>query len=109
MTAERIAELDGFGETSANALMREIEGSKESPFGRVLYALGLPGIGWVNAAAIAEHFGSIDALTAAAGPKVQLAGERVSTTNPQFNVSEELPEGSGGRVMVTVVKKKKQD
>ena len=61
LTAERIAELDGFGETSANALMREIEGSKESPFGRVLYALGLPGIGWVNAAAIAEHFGSIDA------------------------------------------------
>ena len=65
LTAERIADLDGFGETSANALMREIEGSKESPFGRVLYALGLPGIGWVNAAAIAEHFGSIDALTAA--------------------------------------------
>ena len=65
LTAERIAELDGFGETSANALMREIEGSKESPFGRVLYALGLPGIGWVNAAAIAEHFGSIDALIAA--------------------------------------------
>jgi DNA ligase (NAD+) len=65
LTAERIAELDGFGETSANALMREIEGSKESPFGRVLYALGLPGIGWVNAAAIAEHFGSVDALIAA--------------------------------------------
>ena len=65
LTAERIAELEGFGETSANALMREIEGSKESPFGRVLYALGLPGIGWVNAAAIAEHFGSIDALIAA--------------------------------------------
>jgi DNA ligase (NAD+) len=65
LTAERIAELDGFGETSANALMREIEGSKESPFGHVLYALGLPGIGWVNAAAIAAHFGSIDALIAA--------------------------------------------
>ena len=65
LTAERIAELEGFGEISANALMREIEGSKESPFGRVLYALGLPGIGWVNAAAIAGHFGSIDALIAA--------------------------------------------
>ena len=42
--------------------MREIERSKQSPFGRVLYALGLPGIGYVNAGAIAEHFGSIDAL-----------------------------------------------
>jgi DNA ligase (NAD+) len=62
LTAERIAELEGFGETSANALVREIERSKESPFSRVLYALGLPGIGWVNATALAEHFGSIDAL-----------------------------------------------
>ncbi len=62
LTAERIAELEGFGETSAEALMTEIERSKQSPFGRVLYALGLPGIGYVNANAIADHFGSIGAL-----------------------------------------------
>ena len=65
LTAERIAELDGFGETSASALIREIERSKERPFGIVLYALGLPGIGYVNAQALAQHFGSIDALLAA--------------------------------------------
>ena len=65
LTAERIAELEGFGETSAANLIREVERSRESPFGRVLYALGLPGIGWVNASAIAEHFGSIDALLGA--------------------------------------------
>jgi DNA ligase (NAD+) len=70
LTWERIAELDGFGETSAKALMREIEGSKESPFSRVLYALGLPGIGWVNATAIAEHFGSIDALVEADAERI---------------------------------------
>ena len=62
LTAERIAELEGFGETSARALIAEIERSKERPFGIVLYALGLPGIGYVNANALAEHFGSIDAL-----------------------------------------------
>jgi len=65
LTAEGIAELEGFGEASAAALISEIERSKQSPFGRVLYALGLPGIGYVNAGAIAEHFGSIDALLAA--------------------------------------------
>ncbi len=65
LTAERIAELEGFGETSARALMTEIERSKERPFGLVLYALGLPGIGYVNANAIADHFGSIDALLTA--------------------------------------------
>src|SRR5204862_3655717 len=65
LTAERIAELEGFGEVSARNLIEEIEGSKERPFGIVLYALGLPGIGYVNAQALAEHFGSIDALLAA--------------------------------------------
>jgi DNA ligase (NAD+) len=65
LEAETIAALEGFGETSANALIGEIERSKQSPFGRVLFALGLPGIGYVNANAIAEHFGSMDAVLAA--------------------------------------------
>jgi DNA ligase (NAD+) len=62
LTAERISELDRFAEVSAQNLIREIERSKALPFGLVLYALGLPGIGYVNAQALAEHFGSIDAL-----------------------------------------------
>ena len=65
LTAERLAELEGFGEISARNLLGEIERSKERPFGLVLYALGLPGIGYVNGNAIAGHFGSIDALLAA--------------------------------------------
>ena len=65
LTAERLAELEGFGEISARNLLGEIAESKERPFGLVLYALGLPGIGYVNAKAIAEHFGSMDALLAA--------------------------------------------
>jgi DNA ligase (NAD+) len=70
LTWERIAELEGFGETSARALVEEIERSKERPFGIVLYALGLPGIGYVNANAIAEHFGSIDALLEASAEQI---------------------------------------
>ena len=34
----------------------------QRPFKRVLYALGLPGVGYVTAEALADHFGSIDAL-----------------------------------------------
>jgi DNA ligase (NAD+) len=70
LTWERIAELDGFGETSAKALVAEIERSKERPFGMVLFALGLPGIGYVNANALAEHFGSIDALLEASSEQI---------------------------------------
>ncbi len=65
LTVDRIAELDGFAEISARNLIEEIERSKQHPFGRVLFALGLPGIGYVNASALAEHFGTIDALLAA--------------------------------------------
>jgi DNA ligase (NAD+) len=62
LTADRIAELEGFGEISAEHLMEEIEEAKKMPFSRVLYALGIPGIGFVNAESLAEHFGTMDAL-----------------------------------------------
>jgi DNA ligase (NAD+) len=39
---QRLTALEGFGELSARNLMRSIEGTKEVPFGRVLYALGIP-------------------------------------------------------------------
>jgi DNA ligase (NAD+) len=88
LTAERIAALDGFGEISARNLMQEIESSKERPFGIVLYALGLKNIGYVNAQALAEHFGSIDALLDADPDEI----ERVEGIGPVLaaQVQEEL-------------------
>jgi DNA ligase (NAD+) len=71
LTPERIEELEGFGEVSARNLISEIERSKERPFSLVLYALGLPGIGYVNAQALAEHFGSIDALLEADAEEIE--------------------------------------
>ncbi|HET7454669.1 MAG TPA: NAD-dependent DNA ligase LigA [Solirubrobacterales bacterium] len=62
LTEEQLVALDRFGETSARNLLAAIEGSKQRPFKRVLYALGLPGVGYVTAEALADHFGSIDAL-----------------------------------------------
>ena len=59
---ERLVGLEGFGEVSARNLLAAIEASRERPFKRVLYALGLPGVGYVTAEALADHFGSIDAL-----------------------------------------------
>jgi DNA ligase (NAD+) len=62
LSEERLAELEGFGEVSARNLVAAIEASRARPFKRVLYALGLPGVGYVTAEALADHFGSIDAL-----------------------------------------------
>jgi DNA ligase (NAD+) len=63
LTKERLVELEGFGELSAEALLESIERSRrETPFFRVLYALGIPGIGYVNARALAVQLRSMDAL-----------------------------------------------
>jgi DNA ligase (NAD+) len=70
LTVDRLTELDRFGETSASNLVRNINASKEQPFFRVLYGLGIAGIGWVNARALAEQFGSMDALMVATSDQI---------------------------------------
>jgi DNA ligase (NAD+) len=71
LTAEQLAELEGFQQKSAENLVNAIEVSKEQPFNRVLYALGIPGIGYVNARALAAHFGSIDNLIKASAEEIE--------------------------------------
>jgi DNA ligase (NAD+) len=71
LTAERITELEGFGEISARNLLKEIADSKAQPFARVLFALGLEGVGYVIGEAVAEHFGSIDALSSADAEEIE--------------------------------------
>jgi DNA ligase (NAD+) len=65
LTVERLVELERFGETSSRNLVEAIERSKEQPFHLVLYALGIPGIGFVNARNLARQLRSMDALLAA--------------------------------------------
>jgi DNA ligase (NAD+) len=63
LTREQLMELEGFGELSADALLESIERSRaDTPFFRVLYALGIPGIGYVNARALAIQLRSMGAL-----------------------------------------------
>jgi DNA ligase (NAD+) len=62
LTVERLVELDGIGEATATALVEAVDRSRTRPFARVLYAIGIPGIGGVNARALAAHFRSMDAL-----------------------------------------------
>jgi DNA ligase (NAD+) len=71
LTVEQLEQLEGFQRKSAENLIASIERSKERPFNRVLYALGIPGIGFVNARALAAHFGSIDRLSAATAEEIE--------------------------------------
>jgi DNA ligase (NAD+) len=71
LSAEQLEKLEGFGEVSARNLVNSIEASKARPFARVLFALGLPGVGFVTAEALADHFGSIDALLGAQPEEIE--------------------------------------
>jgi DNA ligase (NAD+) len=70
LTAERIEQLEGYGEVSANTLVAAIERSKQVPFGRVLFALGLEEVGFVTGRNLAQRFRSIDALLAASPDEI---------------------------------------
>ena len=72
LTAEDLMGLEGFGEISAGNLVGEIDKSREVPFARVLFAIGLPGVGSVTAEALADQFGSIGALQEADADQIEL-------------------------------------
>ncbi|MFZ9668719.1 MAG: NAD-dependent DNA ligase LigA [Solirubrobacterales bacterium] len=88
---DRLAELSGMGDLSASNLVAEIERSKEVPFPRVLFALGLPGVGAVTAEALAEEFGDIDAIREADPEEV----ERTEGVGPVMaqQINESLADG----------------
>ena len=58
----QLTPLEGFGEKSAENLIRAIESSKDRPFSLVLYALGIRHVGAVTAGIIATRFGGEDLM-----------------------------------------------
>ncbi|MBR3291449.1 MAG: NAD-dependent DNA ligase LigA, partial [Bacteroidales bacterium] len=65
LTREQLISLDGWQEKSADNFLASLEASRQVPFERVLYALGIRHVGEQTAKTLARHFGSIDALMAA--------------------------------------------
>ena len=57
-----IAKQEGFGDKSAEKILTGIETSKQVPWSRVLFALGIRMIGETTAKKIAQRFTSIDTL-----------------------------------------------
>jgi DNA ligase (NAD+) len=65
--AELLA-LERMGEKSVDSLLAQIENSKKAPLNRVLLGLGIRHVGERTAQALADEFGSIEELIAAAAP-----------------------------------------
>lgn len=65
LTRDHLLTLDGWKEKSADRFLKSIRESRNVPFERVLYALGIRHVGETTAKSIARHFGNMDAIAAA--------------------------------------------
>lgn len=61
----QLVQLDGWKDRAATRFMESLAASREVPFERVLFALGIRFVGETTAKEIARHFGDIDRIAAA--------------------------------------------
>ncbi|GAB2776175.1 NAD-dependent DNA ligase LigA [Salinimicrobium soli] len=89
---EQILPLERMAEKSADNLITGIENSKEIPFERVLFALGIRYVGETVAKKLAKEFKSIDALEKASKEELERVdeiGERIAESVVEFFASKE--------------------
>ncbi len=65
LTVDRLLLLERMGKKSAEKLIGSIADSKQQPWARVLYGLGIRHVGSVNAQILTQRFASVEALAAA--------------------------------------------
>jgi DNA ligase (NAD+) len=87
LTKEQVIELERMADKSAENLIKGVEASKQVPFERVLYALGIRFVGETVAKTLARHFKSMDALMEAdreALISVNEIGDRIADSVVEF-------------------------
>ena len=72
---QQIATLPRMGAKSAENIIRQVAASREVPFSRVLFALGIRFVGETTAKYLAHHFRTMDALMAASVEELAEADE----------------------------------
>jgi len=70
LDAATLAGLERMGEKSAANVLAAIDRSRRTTLPRLLNGLGIPGVGESTAAALAHHFGSLEALQAASAAQI---------------------------------------
>jgi len=87
LTKNDLLSLERFADKSAQNILDEIENSKQLPLERVIYGLGIRFVGERTAQFLAEHFGSMDALTNASKEElkeVNEVGPRIAESIAEF-------------------------
>jgi len=81
LTKEQLLTLERVGEKSADSLLAQIANSKRAPLNRVLLGLGIRHVGERTAQALADEFGSIEELIAAAKTEPIAGEDRLTRIN----------------------------
>jgi len=68
---EQLLNMEKLAEKSVANILNSIEKSKNRPLSRVIFALGIPGIGDETAELLTEHYASLDELSRAMPEKLQ--------------------------------------
>lgn len=92
LTFEQILNLDRMAEKSADNLIKGVELSKEVPFERVLFGIGIRFVGETVAKKLAKHFKNIDNIKNALYDQLIEAdeiGEKIAISIQQFFLEEE--------------------
>lgn len=92
LSAAQVIPLERMAEKSAENLIQGIAASKQIPFERVLFALGIRYVGETVAKKLAKHFKSIDSLIEASIEdlvSVDEIGDRIAASVVDFFSSEE--------------------
>jgi DNA ligase (NAD+) len=71
LDAAALAALDRMGDKSAAKVLAAIDASRKTTLPRVLFALGIPDVGESTALALAEQFGSLEALMTARAAQIE--------------------------------------
>lgn len=65
LTEEQLLSLQGWKERAADRFLQSVEKSKNAPFSKVLFAIGIRFVGETTAKSLSRHFGNIDGIISA--------------------------------------------
>jgi DNA ligase (NAD+) len=100
--SKKLANREGYGETSVRNLFAAIEARRTVPLNRLIYGLGIRHIGATNARLLARHYGTMEALREAALAAVPPNGAKGDKGNDAWQELNST-EGIGPIVAMAVV------
>jgi DNA ligase (NAD+) len=70
LTSDTLQTLERMGKKSADKIIAAVAASKQQPWSRVLFGLGIPHVGAVNAQTLSQQFPTVEALMAASPDEI---------------------------------------